>query len=269
MTILAILELAHPYQGVVTISNEPYRYALARMDSGATASRWRHRKRKASPASGQSTRRIRDDKERRLTSFERRYRLCQKKSRFGLEYSARRGLRRTHDQGGAKCAGGRGRSRSQRAIRSVRKNSPTCQRYPASDRDLQRRNLVNDSDPRPCIYNPAAELAALRVGTIAALARGQATCSARNRSPPTRPRLNGWRGRADETGKNSGRGVFTTANPSASPIEFARLSATARSVAWSTSRGHLFRTDSGNQHPLRLEPRRRRTRWISDAIRST
>jgi hypothetical protein len=33
MTILAILELAHPYQGVVTISNEPYRYALSRMES--------------------------------------------------------------------------------------------------------------------------------------------------------------------------------------------------------------------------------------------
>jgi hypothetical protein len=32
MTILAILELAHPYQGVVTISDEPFRYALARMD---------------------------------------------------------------------------------------------------------------------------------------------------------------------------------------------------------------------------------------------
>src|SRR5208282_2390281 len=31
MTILAILELAHPYQGVVTISNEPFRYAIARM----------------------------------------------------------------------------------------------------------------------------------------------------------------------------------------------------------------------------------------------
>ncbi|MGH7812705.1 MAG: DUF4239 domain-containing protein [Candidatus Binataceae bacterium] len=31
MTILAILELAHPYQGVVTISDEPFRYALARM----------------------------------------------------------------------------------------------------------------------------------------------------------------------------------------------------------------------------------------------
>jgi hypothetical protein len=33
MTILAILELAHPYQGVVTISNEPFRYALARMEA--------------------------------------------------------------------------------------------------------------------------------------------------------------------------------------------------------------------------------------------
>ena len=33
MTILAILELAHPYQGLVTISNEPYRYALARMEA--------------------------------------------------------------------------------------------------------------------------------------------------------------------------------------------------------------------------------------------
>lgn len=31
MTILAIIELAHPYQGVVTISNEPFRYALLRM----------------------------------------------------------------------------------------------------------------------------------------------------------------------------------------------------------------------------------------------
>jgi hypothetical protein len=31
MTILAILELAHPYQGVVTISDAPFRYALARM----------------------------------------------------------------------------------------------------------------------------------------------------------------------------------------------------------------------------------------------
>ena len=33
MTILAILELAHPYQGVVTVSNEPFRYALSRMES--------------------------------------------------------------------------------------------------------------------------------------------------------------------------------------------------------------------------------------------
>ena len=33
MTILAILELAHPYQGVVTISNQPFRYALARMEA--------------------------------------------------------------------------------------------------------------------------------------------------------------------------------------------------------------------------------------------
>jgi Protein of unknown function (DUF4239) len=33
MTILAILELAHPYQGIVTISNEPYRYAVARMEA--------------------------------------------------------------------------------------------------------------------------------------------------------------------------------------------------------------------------------------------
>lgn len=33
MTILAILELAHPYQGVVTISDEPFRYALARMET--------------------------------------------------------------------------------------------------------------------------------------------------------------------------------------------------------------------------------------------
>jgi hypothetical protein len=33
MTILAILELAHPYQGVVTISSEPYRYALSRMEA--------------------------------------------------------------------------------------------------------------------------------------------------------------------------------------------------------------------------------------------
>ncbi len=31
MTIVAILELAHPYQGTVTISDEPFRYALTRM----------------------------------------------------------------------------------------------------------------------------------------------------------------------------------------------------------------------------------------------
>lgn len=31
ITILAILELAHPYQGTVTIPNEPFRYALLRM----------------------------------------------------------------------------------------------------------------------------------------------------------------------------------------------------------------------------------------------
>jgi hypothetical protein len=32
MTILAIIELAHPYQGVVTISDEPFRYALSAMN---------------------------------------------------------------------------------------------------------------------------------------------------------------------------------------------------------------------------------------------
>jgi Protein of unknown function (DUF4239) len=32
ITILAILELAHPYQGVVTIPDEPFRYALLRME---------------------------------------------------------------------------------------------------------------------------------------------------------------------------------------------------------------------------------------------
>jgi hypothetical protein len=32
ITILAILELAHPYQGNVTIPDEPFRYALSRMD---------------------------------------------------------------------------------------------------------------------------------------------------------------------------------------------------------------------------------------------
>jgi Protein of unknown function (DUF4239) len=33
LTILAILELAHPYQGTVTISDQPFRYALARMQA--------------------------------------------------------------------------------------------------------------------------------------------------------------------------------------------------------------------------------------------
>ncbi|MGH7907029.1 MAG: hypothetical protein ACREP6_10405 [Candidatus Binataceae bacterium] len=32
LTILAILELAHPYQGSVTVSDAPYQYALSRMD---------------------------------------------------------------------------------------------------------------------------------------------------------------------------------------------------------------------------------------------
>ncbi len=32
VTILAILELAHPYQGSVTITDEPFRYALSRME---------------------------------------------------------------------------------------------------------------------------------------------------------------------------------------------------------------------------------------------
>ena len=32
VTILAILELAHPYQGAVVISDEPFRYAIARME---------------------------------------------------------------------------------------------------------------------------------------------------------------------------------------------------------------------------------------------
>jgi hypothetical protein len=36
MTILAILELAHPYQGVVTISNQPFRYALSRMEAATS-----------------------------------------------------------------------------------------------------------------------------------------------------------------------------------------------------------------------------------------
>ena len=33
ITILAILELAHPYQGVVTIPDDPFRYALSRMEA--------------------------------------------------------------------------------------------------------------------------------------------------------------------------------------------------------------------------------------------
>jgi hypothetical protein len=36
MTILAILELAHPYQGTVTVSDAPYRYALSRMEVADT-----------------------------------------------------------------------------------------------------------------------------------------------------------------------------------------------------------------------------------------
>lgn len=32
LTIVAILELAHPYQGAVTVSDRPFKYALARMD---------------------------------------------------------------------------------------------------------------------------------------------------------------------------------------------------------------------------------------------
>jgi Protein of unknown function (DUF4239) len=32
LTIIAILELAHPYQGAVTVSDEPFKYALMRMD---------------------------------------------------------------------------------------------------------------------------------------------------------------------------------------------------------------------------------------------
>ena len=35
ITILAILELAHPYQGTVTIPDEPFRYALSRMEEVA------------------------------------------------------------------------------------------------------------------------------------------------------------------------------------------------------------------------------------------
>ena len=33
MTILAIVELAHPYQGNVRISNAPFRYAIVRMNA--------------------------------------------------------------------------------------------------------------------------------------------------------------------------------------------------------------------------------------------
>jgi hypothetical protein len=32
LTIVAILELAHPYQGAVTVSDRPFKYALMRMD---------------------------------------------------------------------------------------------------------------------------------------------------------------------------------------------------------------------------------------------
>lgn len=32
LTIVAILELAHPYQGAVTVSDQPFKYALMRMD---------------------------------------------------------------------------------------------------------------------------------------------------------------------------------------------------------------------------------------------
>jgi hypothetical protein len=38
VTILAILELAHPYQGAVTISDQPFRYALARMQEAGRLS---------------------------------------------------------------------------------------------------------------------------------------------------------------------------------------------------------------------------------------
>jgi Protein of unknown function (DUF4239) len=33
LTLLAVLELAHPYQGSVTVSDEPFRFGLARMDA--------------------------------------------------------------------------------------------------------------------------------------------------------------------------------------------------------------------------------------------
>jgi hypothetical protein len=32
ITILAILELAHPYHGMMTINDDPYRYAISRME---------------------------------------------------------------------------------------------------------------------------------------------------------------------------------------------------------------------------------------------
>jgi hypothetical protein len=32
LTLVAILELAHPYQGAVTVSDQPFKYALMRMD---------------------------------------------------------------------------------------------------------------------------------------------------------------------------------------------------------------------------------------------
>ena len=35
LTILAIQELAHPYRGLMTISNDPYRYAISRMEEAA------------------------------------------------------------------------------------------------------------------------------------------------------------------------------------------------------------------------------------------
>jgi len=51
MTILAILELAHPYQGVVTVSNEPFRYALSRMKA---ANSYKMAAAKASPQAADS-----------------------------------------------------------------------------------------------------------------------------------------------------------------------------------------------------------------------
>jgi hypothetical protein len=54
LTILAILELAHPYQGTVTISDEPFRYALARMEAANSY------KMAATPASSQQLSRSSD-----------------------------------------------------------------------------------------------------------------------------------------------------------------------------------------------------------------